>query len=477
MELMSQRPSIIRITLSAGLLYFIMATLAIALTSHGGIATLWPANAVLLALLLSHRQPRWWPILFAGLAANIGANLITRGTLAAAFGYSSLNLLEVLIAALTLGRVAAKASPLEHPKTLARFIVWAGLAAPAVSALGAATIAVLAFDEPFAAAFYTWFIADSLGLLIGTPFILSVFGGEYRLYYRRSSRAERAELIALLALVAAVAAFVFAVAETPLLFLLFPPVMLASFRTGRLGTQAAVLLIALIGSGATFSGWGPIGALVSSPIVQSLHFQLFLAVLLLTCLPISAGLSARMSLAKSLAEGHARLLAQAQELARRASTDPLTGLLNRAGFSQAAERLLGDPSLRPLWLIAIDIDRFKQVNDRYGHLAGDEALRQVAKVLRKTLREEDMLARLGGDEFVALLPARSREEVAVICDRLVTSVRRWSHSSDGSAPPLSISCGAAPAERAMSLEDLLAAADHALYAAKAQGRDCSLLAA
>lgn len=464
--------------LLAGLLYLALATATIILTTdRRAIAPVWPANAVLLAMLLVERRPRWGAILGIGFVANLLANFMTRGTLTGPILYGSLNILEVTTAAIALRRSGDASAPIGDPRDLLRFIGWAGLIAPVVSGLGGAATAYLLFGQGFQHSFVTWYAADALGLLIVTPFLMAILNGEYRDCFHEKSIGERIEVAVLQGVVAAIACLVFFATTKPLLFVLFPPVMLISFRTGRLGTQAAVLLIAAIGTVATLAGIGPIVRLATTPAQQPLYLQLFLAVLLFTCLPATAGITARNRRAMSLSEQQRALMRERQELAVRAATDPLTGLLNRRGFAEAAERTIADPTSSPIWLIAIDVDYFKQINDRYGHQAGDDALRWIASVLRNALRHDDILARLGGDEFVALLPVRPESEVRAICDRLVASIGAGPRIIRNDLVTLSISCGAARAASDMSVDSLVAAADQALYDAKAAGRNRSLVLA
>ncbi len=109
-----------------------------------------------------------------------------------------------------------------------------------------------------------------------------------------------------------------------------------------------------------------------------------------------------------------------ESLRRQADTDPLTGLLNRNGFMAAAirENAIAQRSGNRLTLALLDLDGFKQVNDRRGHVAGDKVLAELGQAWRECLRTGDILARHGGDEFVLLLPATAPEGAAAVLDRL-----------------------------------------------------------
>ncbi len=282
-----------------GLLSFLLAAGTIHLTSDGrDIATVWPANAVVLAALLDRRRRAWAGLLGAGYLAGVAANTATRGFGAAPLLFGACNLLELVVAARLLRPALKGAGPsgddlLITPAIVGRFIVVCGLVAPVLSGLGGAATAGLLFGQDPRAAFVTWVLSDGLGLLIFTPFFFALLRGDYARCFASRNWRQRAEAVGLQALTAAAAYGAFFVAVRPLLFALFGPVMLVTFRAGRLGTKAAVMVIAVIGTIATLHGHGPIATITPDPHEQAALFQGFLAVLLLTCLPVAAALAAR----------------------------------------------------------------------------------------------------------------------------------------------------------------------------------------
>ena len=152
--------------------------------------------------------------------------------------------------------------------------------------------------------------------------------------------------------------------------------------------------------------------------------------------------------------------------------DELTGLPNRRGFITLSEQALklAMRMERDVLMIFIDVDRLKQINDTWGHLAGDRALIDTARVLRESLREADIVARLGGDEFVALMTVDSDQTADLISSRIQARVETHNAETERGYP-LSLSVGAIrrKAEGTM-LADLLAQADSALYEQK-RGRE------
>jgi len=158
------------------------------------------------------------------------------------------------------------------------------------------------------------------------------------------------------------------------------------------------------------------------------------------------------------------------ELERLANFDVLTGLPNRHQFNALLKRVELDP--QPFGLLFLDVDRFKNINDTYGHGAGDETLIEVAHRLRSCVRDGDFIARLAGDEFVVLLPqSKGKVDAERVAQRIVESMQAPFHSSFAELP-LSVSVGVArPLGAPNDTQALLKAADEALYSAKAAGRN------
>ena len=161
------------------------------------------------------------------------------------------------------------------------------------------------------------------------------------------------------------------------------------------------------------------------------------------------------------------------DLARRATTDALTGAYNRYAFEPIAETALAQIDRRhlPVSLLMIDLDHFKTINDRHGHLIGDEVLRTVTQLIRRELRAGDVLARYGGEELSLLLPDTDAAAARQIGERLRFLVETTVMPGRREPVRLTASFGLATAERSLSLHDLIHAADVALYQAKANGRN------
>jgi diguanylate cyclase (GGDEF)-like protein len=171
----------------------------------------------------------------------------------------------------------------------------------------------------------------------------------------------------------------------------------------------------------------------------------------------------RAELALRMAELE-RLNAEVVALSR---TDPLTGIANRRMLLELGQ--LAGRHEAPTAVAVVDVDRFKDINDRYGHGIGDDVLVVLAGLLRQRLRTVDVPARLGGDEFVILMPSIDPAEALAACERLraAVSAHPWEHVASALRVTITVGVSVGDAEP----EELLRRADVALYQGKRSGRD------
>lgn len=163
-----------------------------------------------------------------------------------------------------------------------------------------------------------------------------------------------------------------------------------------------------------------------------------------------------------------------EEIYRMTIMDGLTEVHNRRYLIETMERELSRARrhARPLSLIIFDLDRFKQVNDSYGHLTGDHVLREMASIIRQRVRREEVFARYGGEEFVILLPETTLEPARHYAEQLRQLVAKHPFSFEGHELKMTISLGVAELTSAMSTpQELIQAADEKLYQAKSSGRN------
>lgn len=296
------------------------------------------------------------------------------------------------------------------------------------------------------------FLSDtsSSAILAAALLSLAAAAGLLGLSRVRPSEALLAGGIALAAVIVSIAITYTEEMAANSIFYLFP----AAFAAYCLPARGLVLVMGVIGvgfGGALYVGGRGLG-------------DLDRWVITVGCLWATGGLLVRL---------RQRIDALVAQLERASETDALTGVLNRRGFDQRLVQLLAEHARRgaPLGLLVIDVDRFKQTNDRLGHAAGDEALRLVADTLERGARAGDIVTRIGGEEFAMLLPDTDLSAAGACAERLRAAVVEAS----AGATTVSIGAGisASPTEDG---DGLLRRADRAMYLAKVGGRDRVALA-
>ena len=194
---------------------------------------------------------------------------------------------------------------------------------------------------------------------------------------------------------------------------------------------------------------------------------------------IFAGLRTRNA-RRELRERNTELEGLLSRTERLAMSDALTGVFNRRRFADVLRHEWASARRykHPLSLLLFDVDHFKEVNDDGGHAAGDETLKHIAEIISSSIREVDLCARYGGDEFVLLLPHTPLANATVVAERVRSKLARARVTWAGAAASVSLSVGIASNEDAAQEkpEDLVEAADRALYEAKRAGRDRVIVA-
>lgn len=563
---------------------------------------IWPANGVLLAILLVNPRRDWSWFLGLNLLLNTAIHavdfLAPRGmhiSMLSSLSYSLLNVIEVSLAAVLIAWKTKGRPDIAHLSTLGWIALFGPVLACAVSTLLAAAIAP-AMDASTRHSFEgKWFFSDSLGMAIMTPLGLAVRVEELRSI---AARKMVLETIALLTMVGATAFLVFRQNELPISFLLFPALSLVMFRLGTSGSAAAVFLVTIPAVYYTLNGRGPFTLVRSGTLSERVVVLYgFIFVLVGMVYAVGAALAGRRRLEielrqseanfrvlaehsqdiivrtgldgfarylspsvleitgwtpaeltgnplralvhpehkegfdemwQSLAvhpsqqvttypfllksgsylwvESNARLVrdpatGQAREVvsvirdvSKRvadhqqlmhayreaealATTEPLTGLINRRGFEETLQthwRNAANDHSR-ISLLMVDVDYLKTYNDLYGHPAGDECLKAIARTLKRSLfRPSDLAVRLGGDEFAVLLPNTHLEGAHEIAERIRTAVAALELELEpGRIARTSVSVGCACLSPTPDTDSrlLVAAADEALYVAKRSRRE------
>ena len=293
--------------LATGVVYLALAVTAINLTRyHGGVAFASVANAALLARLLTLRTKHWLPHIAACAVASAFATASVGLGFAAAVPMVLMNIGEALIAASILTRATSGKGKLGSYAPLPIFLFAAGVAAPVTSAFGGAFVASIFAGDTYWGNWTNWYFGHALGALTFTPLAVYILRGDAKAWAIVARPAAAVEALALLLLIGAVTVAVFAQDRMPLLFVPMLPIILATFRIGRLAAAVSIALLTIIGGLLTLSGHGPVAMLSGSDGLRLQFLQFYLASSVLTILPVSAELTRQAALYRRLHESEAR---------------------------------------------------------------------------------------------------------------------------------------------------------------------------
>ena len=435
-----------------------------------GVATIWLSNGMIFGLLITQPKRRWLAYFIAGLTADTLADVLYGDPFRLAFGVSLANSVEVVTSTLLLTLWFGSPLDLSKRKSLVGFLGISVLGATALtSALGAWWTVLLVPGPAWWQMFRTWYLGDMLGMAILAPMVIMV---QRPAFFSMFEHSRLAHTLMVLFAPVAVTALVFTHSQDPLTFLLFPALLLVAFRLGLPGTVVTILVVTLMAIGFTVKGYGPLMLIPGEHMLlrRIVIAQIFAAVAIFTMFPVAAVLEEKEKLKNSLAASEARFR-------NLALVDELTGLPNRRAFNLQFESLWADSitGAKPLALVILDADLFKQYNDVVGHVGGDACLRSIAQVLAGIVAEGDgIAARIGGEEFAVILPdtdlARSHE----VAEQIRLSVIELGLDHPFSPCGVqTVSLGVAsriPVVGQTSIE-LMRLADQALYSAKRSGRN------
>jgi diguanylate cyclase (GGDEF)-like protein len=437
------------------LVYFATAKLGLQVATLNPSATpVWPPTGIALAalLVLGYRaSPAIW------LGAFL-ANLATTGSLVSSAGIAVGNTAEALAGAWLVNRFAGGRHAVERSADLFKFAVLAGVSTSISATLGVLSLSADGFVQSgtHGAVWLTWWLGDLVGALIVAPLVL-LWSADWRLRFS-PVRAGEATALLLAVLAGGLVMFGGFLPPFPLTFLSLPLLLWPAFRFGLREAVSVAALLGVIAVAGTLRGVGSFSG--GSPNHSLLLLQSFMGVSTLTALAVAGEVAERK-----------RLEARLSHLA---DYDSLTDVLSRRRFQEQLEKQLADTRRygTPAALLFVDMDDFKSVNDRFGHAAGDKVLANVAALLRGRLRDSDSLGRIGGDEFVVLLPHADREQAETVAAQLLVTIATQPTVLGEKEIRSAASIGIALlADHGQTLEEVLAHADDAMFAAKAAGHN------
>ena len=430
--------------------YFAAGKLGLKLAFVNASATaVWPCTGIALTAFLVLGYRAWLAIL----AGAFLVNLTTAGSVASSLGIAVGNTLEGVVGYYLVDRFAAGRKAFERAQDVFKFAFLAGMVSTAVSATaGVSTLALAGFADwtMYGPIWSTWWVGDAVGALVVTPFVL-LWWENPRLHWTRK---QMMDLTFLLAGLFSTSWIIFggrfhaALKNYPLEYLCIPFLIWAAFRFGRRQAATAICTLAAIATWGTSHGFGPFAR--ESQNTSLLLLQAFIGIMAVTS----------MALAAEFTE-HRRADEYVRQLA---VTDPLTGLANYRRLLDALDSEIKryERNGRPFAIVLLDLDKLKMINDTHGHLVGTEAICRLANILRIHCRAMDTAARYGGDEFVLVLPETESHAALRVADRIAERL-----STDGDAPPITVSTGTAVyPQDGKTIDELLAAADQVLYGKK-----------
>jgi len=281
--------------LFASAIVFVTAYAGIEFTRVSGqVAVIWPADAFMLAILLRSPRHSWGPFLIAGFIGNSLADWLGADPLNVALMLAACNTLNIAVSITLFSRFVEMPADLTRAPTFARFLLICGGIAPAVSAAaGAFVLHVMSGLDPLPV-FQTWFASCALGILTIVPLLLMLRTDEWR---QIVSKSNRTQTIGILFLVAAASLAIFLQDNSPLLFMIFPFLILAAFRLRFVGAALAMGILAVISIPLTIAGQGPFALMPTATMPEKVVLlQVFLVTVVFTVLPIAAVLNGRRRL-------------------------------------------------------------------------------------------------------------------------------------------------------------------------------------
>ncbi len=445
-----------------GAMVFGFSLLGIWTRPAGALAAFWPANAVLLGVLVRRTQRAGLLTWCAAAAGFVLADVVTGNTWPKMAWLALANMAGVVAGYLLFSRVPCDHRRLRQPLSVVYLIVIVTAASLAAGLVGM-VINPLIFHGTGADGLLIWFTAELVDYLVILPVILTM--PQWRRPQRNQRRHGVARRLDWLAVAPALTLFLggvlgMVISGPGAVSYLVPGLLWCALAYSLFVTAVLTLLCSVWTLMAVSIGYLHLGSDFDGQYALQ-SFRIGVALMVLAPLAVASVMAARNELLRQLQHS--------------ATHDRLTGVLNRAGFMDRANALFRDAPghSRPFSALMLDIDHFKRVNDLHGHAVGDQVLAGFAQLAGRCLRESDVLGRLGGEEFAVLLPDGSPAAAQAVAQRICDACAAHATPlADGTQLGTTVSIGVAHAQTVpVSLEAFLSVADGALYQAKQAGRN------
>ncbi|MFD2265097.1 diguanylate cyclase [Lacibacterium aquatile] len=448
---------------TVGLIIFCAAIFGILTRFDDSLAVLWPANALLIGLMA--RNPRWasaagWIMAAAG---YVLADILTGSELMTSLMLTAANLLGAAFALGLLTRFDTDARCLAQPAAVL-LVLGVSLAAGLGAGIGGGIATGLLFGSPMVKSGLFWMLAEIGNFLVILPLVLTAPSPLQLILDRRRRTWSLPPLKCFIPVATLMGSCLLSAwldgagaLAVPVPALLWCAISYGLFTTSALTLSFSVWTMIAMSLGYIDTGAAP------SFDNGTAGLSARLGVLFITLAPLTVA---------SVMAARTELLERLKHLA---AHDQLTGLLNRGAFRDRAISELANLVMSggPSAVLMLDIDRFKSINDTYGHAAGDQALTGFAQRASGCLRAGDAIGRLGGEEFCVMLPGCSQLEAHATAERIRAAIARTPIALNAKQSiTVTVSVGLAyTATSQENFDDLLLRADEALYRAKQAGRN------
>ncbi len=440
---------------------FAACLLGIVLRPIGFLSVFWPANQLLLVLLLRYPHVLLQPLGMAAIFVSyVAADVLTGSNLWVSTGFSVANMVGAVSAWWVMHKHSKRDLQMEGQFSALLVLYGSGVAATVSAAIGG-PVSAYAFSVPLLKGTMMWWTGEWMNAMILLPFLLALPSAR-KATLPQEALPLPAVVLPAVAVVALEAASYAVGAKIGSLAFSLPALLWCALSYRILTTTIITMLV--FATKIIIASW-----IDFTPMhfVDVATFRLGVTMLILGPLSVAGAHAARSELLN-------RLRYQAHH-------DSLTGVLSRNGFVQASSLVLQRLAHErgSLAVLMLDLDHFKRVNDTHGHGTGDHLLCEFARTVVHTLRPQDVFGRIGGEEFAVVLPHISAQDAATIAERLCLAVRAGKFQTLSNEPlSATVSIGVAHVAQLSprdSIENLLRDADGALYQAKSRGRDCVML--